>query len=104
MRVCISVGVAIEYTRNPCDVCLLYGFGVHNAPHSWSAGNSLRGGISNGITGADGADDGAGIQFGSGRDSENWRWYEQWIPHASWFLLAVAAGTASRDVAIPAAR
>ena len=83
--------------RNPFDVCLLYGSGAHNAPHSWSAGDSLPGGISNGITGADGADDGSGIQFGSAQDSENWRWYEQWLPHPSWFLLAIAAGAASQE-------
>jgi hypothetical protein len=83
----------IDWTlgRNPFDLCLLYGFGSHNAPHSHSAGDLVRGGISNGITGAKGHDDGSGIQFGTDDDEENWRWYEQWIPHTAWFLLAAAA-------------
>ena len=77
--------------RNPFDLCLLYGFGVHNPPHSHSAGDFVRGGISNGITGANGQDDASGIQFGSDNDEENWRWYEQWIPHTAWFLLMASA-------------
>ncbi|MGH8263284.1 MAG: glycoside hydrolase family 9 protein, partial [Steroidobacteraceae bacterium] len=83
----------IDWTlgRNPFDICMLYGFGARNPPHSWSAGDHVRGGLSNGITGADGNDDGSGIQFGASDDSENWRWYEQWIPHAAWFLLATAS-------------
>ena len=23
---------------------------------------------------------------------DDWRWAEQWLPHASWYLLAVASG------------
>jgi hypothetical protein len=22
----------------------------------------------------------------------DWRWAEQWLPHATWYMLAVAAG------------
>ena len=87
----------IDWTlgRNPYDLSLLYGFGSRNVPHSYSAGLSVRGGISNGITGASGHDDGSGIQFGSDDDSENWRWDEQWIPHDAWFLLAASAMAAT---------
>jgi len=27
----------------------------------------------------------------TGKD-DDWRWTEQWLPHASWFLFAVALG------------
>lgn len=74
--------------RNPFDVCLLYGFGVNNPPHAESAGEMVKGGISNGITGATRSDEGRGIVFAEGPDSNNWRWLEQWLPHSTWFLLA----------------
>jgi len=51
------------------------------------------GGIVNGITaGYKNPDD---IDFNlpytvTGRD-DDWRWGEQWLPHASWYLLAVTA-------------
>ncbi|WP_164831602.1 hypothetical protein, partial [Salinivibrio socompensis] len=25
--------------------------------------------------------------------AQNWRWGEQWLPHASWFMLAISAQT-----------
>jgi hypothetical protein len=54
---------------------------------------NLAGGICNGITAAVG--DPHGIAFDwtanpNGEDSE-WRWGEQWLPHAAWYLLAIAA-------------
>jgi hypothetical protein len=75
--------------RNPFDLCLLYGFGVKNPPHSESAGDMVRGGISNGITGAADSVEGRGIVFAAGPDDNNWRWIEQWLPHSTWYLLAV---------------
>jgi len=74
--------------RNPYGMCMLYGFGRRNPPNAESAGLMVVGGISNGITGATGSDEGRGIVFAPGPDAENWRWIEQWIPHTSWFLLA----------------
>jgi hypothetical protein len=74
--------------RNPYGMCMLYGFGRLNPPHAESAGDMVAGGISNGITGAVGSDDGRGIAFAAGPDEENWRWVEQWLPHTTWFLLA----------------
>jgi len=51
------------------------------------------GGICNGIT--SGLDDEHDIDFNlpyseTGKDRD-WRWSEQWLPHASRYLLAVAA-------------
>jgi hypothetical protein len=75
-------------------MCLLYGFGVTNVPSAVSAGTHVRGGISNGITGAVDSDEGRGIVFAPGPDDNNWRWLEQWLPHSTWFLLAATAMTA----------
>ena len=80
--------------RNPFDMCLLYGFGANNVPSAVSAGEHVRGGISNGITGAVDSDEGRGIVFAPGPDDNNWRWLEQWLPHSTWFLLAATAMTA----------
>jgi hypothetical protein len=80
--------------RNPFDMCLLYGFGARNVPSAVSAGEHVRGGISNGITGAVESDEGRGIVFAPGPDDNNWRWLEQWLPHSTWFLLAATAMTA----------
>lgn len=82
---------------------------------------SQRGGISNGITGGKDNGDGSGIDFRTGpegpeghrpkgnnwtgsdpgatfslrpgveTDGNEWRWTEQWLPHAAWFLAAVTA-------------
>jgi hypothetical protein len=77
--------------RNPYDMCLLYGFGTTNVPSAVSAGVHVKGGISNGITGATESDEGRGIVFAPGPDDNNWRWLEQWLPHSTWFLLAASA-------------
>ena len=79
--------------RNPFDMCLLYGFGANNVPSAVSAGVHVKGGISNGITGAVDSDEGRGIVFAPGPDDNNWRWLEQWLPHSTWFLLAATAMT-----------
>jgi len=81
---------------NPFDSCMLNGVG-HNNPQymffdSWEFTNA-PGGISNGIT--SGFKDEESIddeltwrQTGADND---WRWTEQWLPHAAWYLLAVSA-------------
>lgn len=81
---------------NPFDSCMLYGVG-HNNPQymffdSWEFTNA-PGGISNGIT--SGFKDEEGIDYEltwrqTGADND-WRWTEQWLPHAAWYLLAVSA-------------
>ncbi len=82
--------------RNPFDMCLLYGFGATNPPSAVSAGDMVKGGISNGITGAVESDEGRGIVFAPGPDDNNWRWLEQWLPHSTWFLLAATAMASSQ--------
>lgn len=79
--------------KNPYQMCFMYGFGSKNVPymHSNYGHGSERGGISNGITGHEGNGDGSGIDFKTEAQGNEWRWTEQWIPHAAWFLQAVAA-------------
>jgi hypothetical protein len=78
---------------NPYSMCFMYQFGKHNVPymHSSFGHGSERGGISNGITGGDGNGDGSGIDFKTSANGNEWRWTEQWLPHAAWFLQAVTA-------------
>ncbi len=81
---------------NPFDTSMMYGVG-HNNPQylffdSWEFTNA-PGGISNGIT--SGFKDEDDIDFNltyrqTGADND-WRWQEQWLPHTSWYLLAVSA-------------
>lgn len=82
---------------NPYDACMLHGHGRNNIPYmffnSWEYTNA-PGGICNGITG--GYTEDTGIDFGlrfaeTGKD-DDWRWAEQWLPHAAWYMLAVAIG------------
>ena len=77
---------------NPYSMCFMYGFGKNNVPymHSNFGHGSERGGISNGITGKKDNGDGSGIDYKTEDDGNEWRWTEQWIPHAAWFLQAVA--------------
>ncbi len=78
---------------NPYSMCFMYGFGKNNVPYMQSnfGHGSERGGISNGITGKKENGDGSGIDFKTEDNGNEWRWTEQWIPHAAWFLQAVAA-------------
>jgi len=78
---------------NPYQVCFMYKFGKNNVPymHSNFGHGSERGGISNGITGKEGNGDGSGIDYKTEDQGNEWRWTEQWIPHAAWYLQAVAA-------------
>jgi hypothetical protein len=78
---------------NPYSLCFMYGFGENNVPymHSNFGHGSEKGGISNGITGKEGNPDGSGIDFKLEDNGNEWRWTEQWLPHAAWFLQALAA-------------
>ncbi|HEY4110617.1 glycoside hydrolase family 9 protein, partial [Puia sp.] len=78
---------------NPYSICFLYQFGQNNVPymHSNYGHGSQRGGISNGITGGKDHGDGSGIDFRTADNGNEWRWTEQWLPHAAWFLAAVTA-------------
>jgi len=83
---------------NPYDMCMLQGKGRNN-PGDYEAGApNPPGGICNGIT--SGVTDELDIAFQPppyGRRADwSWRWKEQWIPHAAWLTLALAADAAAR--------
>ena len=88
--------------KNPYAVCMMYGKGlknpkIYNGQSSYDA--TLAGGIANGITGKN--ENGSGIAWDSDGVSsvgfdpsaeswQNWRWIEQWLPHTTWYLMALA--------------
>ncbi|HJQ26423.1 MAG TPA: glycoside hydrolase family 9 protein [Blastocatellia bacterium] len=80
---------------NPFDACMLHGSGRNNPPYRFFDSyeyTNAPGGICNGITA--GFFDPEDIDFNltvaeTGADHD-WRWGEQWLPHASWFLLALS--------------
>lgn len=80
---------------NPYDACMLQGSG-HNNPAYGFFGTfeytNAPGGIVNGIT--SGLEYEEDIDFNlsytkTGKDFD-WRWAEQWLPHAAWYLLAIS--------------
>jgi len=77
---------------NPFDACMLHGFGCNNPEYEREFPNAF-GGICNGITaGLDQERDIAFLPDPYAQQGEHrWRWSEQWIPHAAWYLLAVCA-------------
>jgi hypothetical protein len=87
--------------KNPYATCMMYGKGTKN-PQKYDGQSeydaTLEGGIANGITGKnqDGSgiawtDDGvAAVGFDSMMESwQVWRWDEQWLPHSTWYLMAL---------------
>ena len=84
---------------NPYDACMLQGHGRNNIPYLFFESyeyTNAPGGICNGITGGYGDPKAEGIDFGlhfaeTGKD-DDWRWAEQWLPHAAWYLLAISVG------------
>ena len=84
---------------NPFDASMLHATGRNNPDYLFFGSyeyTNAPGGIVNGITA--GFEDPQGIDFNlphtvTGADHD-WRWSEQWLPHATWCLLAVAAGDA----------
>lgn len=81
--------------RNPFDASMLMGSGHGNAPYMFFRSykyTSAPGSILNGITAATDSEDGIAFNEGyavTGND-EDWRWTEQWLPHAAWYLYAVS--------------
>jgi hypothetical protein len=81
--------------RNPFDASMLMGSGHGNASYMFFRSykyTSAPGAIINGITAAIGNEDGIAFNEGyavTGKD-EDWRWTEQWLPHAAWYLYAVS--------------
>ena len=80
---------------NPFDSCMLQGTGHNNPAYGFFGTfeySNAPGGIVNGIT--SGLNDEHDIDYNvpyttTGKDYD-WRWAEQWLPHASWYLFAVA--------------
>ena len=77
--------------QNPFNACMLAGHGINNPAYTAGYPNA-QGGICNGIT--SGFDDENEVAFipeeYKDRLDQNWRWGEQWIPHAAWFALAIS--------------
>ncbi len=82
---------------NPYDSCMLQGKGRNNPAYMFFDSyeyTNAPGGIVNGITAGykDEHDIDYCLHFSqTGRD-DDWRWTEQWLPHAAWYLYAVALG------------
>jgi len=76
---------------NPYNMSMLQGHGANNPVYEDDFINN-PGGIANGIT--SGFEDENDIDFApqglASPGDHSWRWGEQWIPHAGWFILAVA--------------
>ncbi|MXV16452.1 glycoside hydrolase family 9 protein [Hufsiella ginkgonis] len=80
---------------NPFDASMLQGTGRNNPSYGFFGTfeySNAPGGIVNGIT--SGLNDEHDIDFNlsyavTGKDYD-WRWGEQWLPHAAWYLLAVS--------------
>ncbi len=81
--------------RNPFDVSLLMGSGHGDAAYMFFRSykyTNAPGAIVNGITAALNDEDGIAFNLGyaaTGQD-EDWRWTEEWLPHAAWYLYAVS--------------
>lgn len=88
--------------KNPYSTSMMYGIGkknpaIYDGQSNYDA--TLKGGIANGITGKN--EDGSGIAwdddgvayvgFSSLEPWNNWRWIEQWLPHSTWYMMALTA-------------
>lgn len=79
--------------KNPYNVCMLDGLGINNPQAINPEKPLIKGGISNGITGTTFNNDGTGMTWAEGPEENNWRWTEQRIQNAAWYLLAITAIT-----------
>jgi hypothetical protein len=81
--------------RNPFDASMLIGSGHGNAPYMFFESykyTNAPGAVINGITAALDTEDGIAFNLGyavTGKD-DDWRWTEQWLPHAAWYLYVVS--------------
>lgn len=80
---------------NPFDASTLQGTGRNNPAYGFFGTfeyTNAPGGIVNGITsGLDNEDDiDLNLSYAMTGKDYDWRWAEQWLPHAAWFMLAVA--------------
>ena len=81
---------------NPFDACMLEGHGRNNVQYlffnSYEYTNA-PGGICNGITSGLYNENDIDLNRGfneTGKDND-WRWAEQWLPHAAWYLIAISS-------------
>lgn len=79
---------------NPYDICMMQGVGRNNPSYKaldkeWN----YDGGVANGITaGFVNENDIAFLPKKYENDYyQNWRWPEQWIPHAAWLIIALSS-------------
>ncbi len=82
---------------NPYDSCMLQGHGRNNPAYMFFDSyeyTNAPGGIVNGITAGyqDEQDIDYELHFAQTGKDDDWRWAEQWLPHAAWYLYAVALG------------
>ena len=82
---------------NPYDACMLKGSGYNNPEYNFRGTyqyTSAPGSIVNGITSGmnDQHDIAFDIPFSVTGHDDDWRWVEQWLPHAAWYMLAVSVG------------
>ncbi len=74
---------------NPYQSCMMQGAGRNVAQYELAKFPHADGGICNGITSS--LYDENDLAFCETEDPfQSWRWGEQWLPHAAWFLLAIA--------------
>lgn len=80
---------------NPYDASMLHGSG-HNNPAYGFFGTfeytNAPGGIANGITSGltDEEDIDFNLSYAKTKMDNDWRWAEQWLPHAAWYMLAIS--------------
>ncbi len=80
---------------NPFDTCMLQGSGRNNTAYNFFTSyeyTNAPGGICNGITSGltNPHDITFNVGFAQTHHDDDWRWGEQWLPHATWYLLAVS--------------
>jgi hypothetical protein len=83
---------------NPYDSCMLQGKGRNNPAYMFFDSyeyTNAPGGIVNGITAGikEEQDIDYCLHFGQTGKDDDWRWAEQWLPHAAWYLYAVSLGS-----------
>lgn len=80
---------------NPYDACMLQGSGYNNPAYGFFGTfeyTNAPGGIANGITSGliNENDIDFNLSYAKTGVDNDWRWAEQWLPHAAWYMLAIA--------------
>lgn len=79
--------------RNPFDASMMEGFGRNHIQYFFGGRYDFLncpGGVVNGVT--SGLEDPEGIAFVTAPTpavDDNWRWAEQWLPHATWLACSI---------------